>query len=171
LTWKAVAVIGGADHNAEMAELAYKVGRQLAEAGCAVVCGGTGGVMEAVCRGAKSSGGLTIGILGGSDPAEANACVDVPICTGLGEARNTIVVRCASESVIAIGGEFGTLSEIGFALKLGKRVIGLKTWEFAQAAGKCDAIEVAQTADEAVRLALVDQVSASDPEGQNGEPS
>lgn len=146
-------MVGGADHNPKMSALAHEVGRLLAEHGFALVCGGTGGVMEAACRGAKSAGGMTIGILGGSNPDDANPCVDVPICTGLGEARNTVVVRCATDTVIAVGGEFGTLSEIGFALKLGKRVIGLETWELAQASGPCDAIEVVHTPEEAVRLA------------------
>lgn len=85
-------------------------------------------MMEAACRGAKSVGGLTVGIIPGSDRAEANPHVDVAIATGLGEVRNLAVVRTA-DVLIAIGGSYGTLSEIGFALKAGKKVVGLKTWE------------------------------------------
>jgi uncharacterized protein (TIGR00725 family) len=104
------------------------VGRALGERGVALVCGGLGGVMEAACRGAKEAGGATIGILPGSDRAAANEFVDVAIPTGFGEARNVLVVR-AADAVIAVGGGHGTLSEIAFALKAGKRVVGLGTWE------------------------------------------
>jgi uncharacterized protein (TIGR00725 family) len=93
-----------------------------------VVCGGLGGVMEAACRGARAGGGTTIGILPGSDRGDANPFVDVAIPTGLGEARNALVVR-AADALIAVGGGYGTLSEIGLALKAGKRVVGLGTWE------------------------------------------
>jgi uncharacterized protein (TIGR00725 family) len=112
-----------------------------------------GGVMAAVCRGAKSEGGLTIGVLPGYSATDANPHVDVPIVTGMGEARNVIIVRTAS-AVIAVGGEFGTLSEIAFALKLGRSVIGLGTWELARDGQPAEAIIMAQTAEEAVRLAL-----------------
>jgi uncharacterized protein (TIGR00725 family) len=95
-----------------------------------LVCGGLGGVMEAACRGAKGSGGLTVGILPGADRAAANPFVDVAIPTGLGEARNALVVR-AADAVIAIGGGYGTLSEIALALRAGKPVVGLGTWEIA----------------------------------------
>ena len=90
--------------------------------------------MEAACRGAKSAGGTTIGILPGSDPAEANAWVDIPICTGLGYARNVIVVK-TGRAVIAVGGAYGTLSEIAMALTHGKPVIGLATWQISDGAG------------------------------------
>jgi hypothetical protein len=93
-----------------------------------VVCGGLGGVMEAACRGAKEAGGLTVGILPGADRAAANAFVDVAIPSGLGEARNALVVR-AADSVVAVGGGYGTLSEIALALKAGKRVVGLDSWD------------------------------------------
>jgi uncharacterized protein (TIGR00725 family) len=104
------------------------VGRLVAERGAVLVCGGLGGAMEAACRGAKQAGGLTVGILPGSDRSDANPYVDVALPTGLGEARNALVVR-AADAVIAIGGGYGTLSEIAFALKAGKRVIGLDTWD------------------------------------------
>jgi uncharacterized protein (TIGR00725 family) len=92
------------------------------------VCGGLGGVMEAACRGAKEAGGVTVGILPGTDRAAANAFVDVAIPSGLGEARNALVVR-AADALIAVGGGYGTLSEIALALKAGKRVVGLDSWD------------------------------------------
>jgi uncharacterized protein (TIGR00725 family) len=104
------------------------VGRQLAARGAVVVCGGLGGVMEAACRGAKEAGGVTVGILPGMDRAAANAFVDVAIPSGLGEARNAMVVR-AADALVAVGGGYGTLSEIALALKAGKRVVGLDTWD------------------------------------------
>jgi hypothetical protein len=125
----------------------------LAEAGVVLICGGGDGVMAAACRGARAAGGLTIGILPGGSQAEANPDVVIPILTGLGEARNLIIVR-TSRAVIAVGGEFGTLSEIAFALKLGRPVIGLRTWELSQDGRPCHAIVRAATPDEAVRMAL-----------------
>src|SRR5919199_2439349 len=93
-----------------------------------VVCGGLGGVMEAACRGAKSAGGMTVGILPSGSRADANDYVDIALATGLGEARNALVVR-AVDVLIAVGGEYGTLSEIALALKAGKPVVGVGTWE------------------------------------------
>ena len=107
---------------------AEQVGRELASRGVVLVCGGLGGVMEAACRGAKEAGGTTVGILPGTDRSAANPFVDVAIATGLGEGRNALVVR-AADAVIAIGGGYGTLSEIALALKAEKRVVGLGTWE------------------------------------------
>jgi uncharacterized protein (TIGR00725 family) len=107
---------------------AEAVGRELAARGAVVVCGGLGGVMEAACRGAKEAGGRTVGILPGTDRAAANAFVDVAIPSGLGEARNALVVR-AADALIAVGGGYGTLSEIALALKAGKRVVGLDSWD------------------------------------------
>lgn len=120
-----MAVIGPGD---EPTVAAAEVGRLLAERGATLVCGGRGGAMEAACRGAKEADGLTVGILPGADRSEANPFVDVVVPTGLGEARNALVVG-AADAVIAIGGGYGTLSEIALALKAGKRVIGLGTWE------------------------------------------
>ena len=148
-----IAVIGSGTCTPAEAAAAETVGRLLAEAGAVLVCGGRGGVMAAACRGAKSAGGLTVGILPGVDAREANPWVDVPIVTGLGEARNTIVVRTA-EAVIAIGGAYGTLSEIAFALKWGKRVVGLGTWELARGGVPDRGIIRAATPEEAVKLAL-----------------
>jgi uncharacterized protein (TIGR00725 family) len=120
-----VAVIGPGD---EQSVAAAEVGRLVAERGGVVVCGGRGGVMESACRGAKDAGGLTVGILPGDDRSEANPFVDVVLPTGLGESRNALVVA-AADVVIAIRGGYGTLSEIALALKAGKRVIGLDTWD------------------------------------------
>ena len=115
--------------------------------GAVVVCGGRGGAMEAVCRGAASQGGTTIGILPGPDRAEANQWVSVAIPTGLGELRNGLLVR-AGDAVIAVAGGYGTLSEIGFALRIGRPVIGLGTWELGRG------IVVARDAEDAVERAL-----------------
>jgi uncharacterized protein (TIGR00725 family) len=148
-----VAVVGGGMCSSEEAALAEAVGRGLAEAGATLICGGLGGIMAAACRGARAAGGLTIGVLPGANATDANPYVDVPVVTGLGEARNVIIVRTAM-AVIAVGGEFGTLSEIAFALKLGRPVIGLGTWELAKQGQPSGAIVKAGTAEEAVLLAL-----------------
>ena len=126
-----ISVIGAGAPTPEIAELAEQVGIELAKRGVVVACGGLGGVMEAVCRGAKSAGGTTIGILPGDDPREANLWVDLPICTGVGFARNVIVVK-TGRSVIAVGGAYGTLSEIAHALGDGIPVVALKTWTFGR---------------------------------------
>ena len=119
--------MGPGEASDEQAAAAEQVGRLIAEAGALLVCGGLGGVMEAACRGASEAGGRTVGILPGVDRAAANPFVEVAIATGLGEARNALVVRSA-DVLIAIGGAYGTLSEIALALKAGKRVIGIATW-------------------------------------------
>lgn len=123
-----VAVCGGQQPHPRAYEIAQELGSELGRAGVLVVCGGLGGVMEAVCKGAKSAGATTVGILPGLDPKEANEWVDVKIATGIGHARNLAVVASA-DVVVAVDGEFGTLSEIAFALRLGRPVIGLSTWE------------------------------------------
>ena len=105
-----ISVIGAGEPDPVIAGLAEEVGRELAKRGATVVCGGLGGVMEAACRGAKSAGGTTIGILPGHDPAAANRWVDIPVCTGLGYAQNVIVVR-TGRAVIAVGGAYGTLAD------------------------------------------------------------
>ena len=115
----------------EHVDLAEAVGRELAQRGVMVVCGGLTGIMEAVCRGAKSAGGTTIGILPGRDVEDANNYVDIPIVTAMGYSRNVIVVH-TGRAVIAVGGAFGTLSEIGHALGDGIPVVGLKTWELSR---------------------------------------
>jgi uncharacterized protein (TIGR00725 family) len=150
-----VAVVGSGSCSPQEAAVAERVGALLARAGALVICGGLSGVMEAACRGARAEGGLTVGILPGSDRAAANPHVAVAIATGLGELRNGLVVR-AADAVIAVGGEFGTLSEIGFALKLGKRVVGLATWELSR---RSEAILRADSAENAVRLALAERAA------------
>src|SRR3954452_20158339 len=107
------------------------VGRRIADAGGIVVCGGLRGVMEAACRGARSADGITVGLLPGADPGDANPFVSVAIPTGIGELRNGLVVR-AADVVIAIGGEWGTLSEIALAIKNGTPVVGLDTWDLGR---------------------------------------
>jgi uncharacterized protein (TIGR00725 family) len=123
-----VAVVGPGEAGPDEAETAEAVGRELAERGAVLVCGGLGGAMEAACRGAKAAGGTTLGILPGPDRAAANEFVDVAVATGLGEARNALVVR-AADALVAVGGAYGTLSEIALALKASKRVVGLGSWE------------------------------------------
>ncbi|MEA2468296.1 MAG: hypothetical protein QOJ57_2422 [Thermoleophilaceae bacterium] len=148
-----VAVVGAGEASADEQREAEQVGRGLAQAGAVVVCGGLGGVMEAACRGAKSAGGTTVGILPGTARDAANPFVDIAVATGLGEMRNALVVRSA-DALIAVGGEFGTLSEIALALKAGKPVVGLGTWQLARGDKPIDAIVRAASADEAVRRVL-----------------
>lgn len=148
-----VAVCGAGQCGPDLAILAECVGRGLAEAGALLVCGGLGGVMAAACRGARLAGGTTIGLLPGLDRGEANPDVLIPIATGLGEGRNLLIVRTA-DSVIAIGGEYGTLSEIALARKLGKLVVGLHTWNLGtDKDGQTHILPAADPA-EAVALAL-----------------
>ncbi len=148
-----VAVCGGSVFEEEAARHAREVGAALAREGAIVMCGGGGGVMEAVCEGAHSEGGMTIGFLPGDDRADANQYVDVSIPTGLGEMRNMLLVR-ASDVVIAISGEFGTLSEVAYALRLGIPVVGLNTWELHKAGKISEAITNVSTPEEAARTAL-----------------
>jgi uncharacterized protein (TIGR00725 family) len=148
-----IAVVGPGKPSAAEYDTAQEVGRALAEQGAVVVCGGLGGVMEAACRGAKSAGGATVGILPGTREEEANEWVDLPLPTGLGEARNAILVRVAS-GVVAVGGGYGTLSEIAFALRASKPVVGIGTWEIARAGEPDDSIVRAAGAAEAADLIL-----------------
>jgi hypothetical protein len=142
-----VAVIGAGACDSDTAERARAVGSLLAGRGCVVLTGGLGGVMEAASRGAAEVGGLVIGVLPGADPADANPHVAVAIASGMGDARNAILANTA-EAFVAVAGEHGTLSEIAFALKRGKRVVSLGSWQVDPA------ILVALTPEEAVRLAL-----------------
>jgi hypothetical protein len=148
-----IAVIGDAHCAEEVAALAEAVGRELAQRGAVLVCGGLGGVMEAACKGAKSAGGLTVGILPTASRQDANPYVDVPIVTGMGQARNVLVVQSA-QAVIAVHGEYGTLSEIAHALKLGIPVVGLHTWRLTKDGQERTVIVQAATAQEAVERAL-----------------
>jgi uncharacterized protein (TIGR00725 family) len=148
-----VAVVGPSRGEPAHLDAAEAVGRALAERGAVVVCGGLGGAMEAACRGAKSAGGTTVGILPGTDRSAANEFVDFAVATGLGEARNAVIAR-TTDAVIAVGGAYGTLSEIALALAAGKKVIGLDTWTLATAKGPDEAIERAASPQEAVERAL-----------------
>ncbi|MGH2634885.1 MAG: TIGR00725 family protein [Actinomycetota bacterium] len=148
-----VAVVGpSAGTPAELA-LGEAVGRGLARAGAVLVCGGMGGVMEAAAGGATEAGGKAVGILPTTSRLEGNPYLTVAIATGMGEARNAIVVRTA-DVVIAVHGEFGTLSEIALALKMGKPVVGLGTWELAKAGEAVPAIVPAASPEDAVAKAL-----------------
>lgn len=155
-----IAVIGGSTADTDELAAAEIVGRILAEQGAVLICGGRGGVMEAACRGAKSAGGLTVGILPGRERSEANPYVDIPIVTGMGEARNAIVVRSA-QAVVAIGGGYGTLSEIAFALHFGVPVVGLGTWQPVRTGTPTPPIVNAASPQEAAERALALARSAS----------
>ena len=123
-----IGVIGGHSCSRKTAKLAQELGREIAKLGAILVCGGLGGIMQAVAKGAKQNGGATVGILPGDDKKEANPFIDVPIATGLGYTRNTLVTT-AADIIIALEGRYGTLSEIGFALNAKKPVIGLGSWD------------------------------------------
>jgi uncharacterized protein (TIGR00725 family) len=142
-----IAVVGAGSAEADTLNTAEAVGRAIAERGAMLVCGGLGGVMEAAAKGAKSAGGTTIGILPQPYRHDANPYIDVPIATGFGEGRNVFIIRTA-DVVIAVGGEYGTLSEIALALKSGKAVIGLGTWDIK-------GILKADSPEHAVDLALI----------------
>lgn len=146
-----IGVIGGSSATREEFALAEGVGRALAEAEALLICGGRSGVMEAACKGAKEGGGLTIGVLPGGDRGEANDYVDIAIATGIGYARNAIVAR-AADGLIAVGGSYGTLSEIGLALGYEKPLVGLRTWEVAREGHAEVPIARAETPEEAVRM-------------------
>jgi uncharacterized protein (TIGR00725 family) len=148
-----IGVIGGNEVSPAVATQAETVGREIARRGGTVVCGGMGGVMEAACKGATDAGGLTIGILPGDSRAQANACVRIPIITGIGYARNVAVVR-TSQAIIAVDGSYGTLSEIAYALQAGIPVIGLGTWRVSLDDNEADAIHRATTPEEAVEKAF-----------------
>ncbi len=142
-----IAVIGAGECDAATLETAGEVGRLLAEAGCVVLTGGLGGVMEVASRGAAQAGGTVVGVLPGADPGSANASVAIPIASGMGDARNAIIANTA-QAFVAIGGSYGTLSEIAFALKRGKRVVAVGSWDVDPA------VEQVETAAEAVRRIL-----------------
>ena len=148
-----ISVIGSGNAEPDIYALAEDVGKALGKRGVTVVCGGMGGVMEAVCKGAKATGGNTIGILPGDNPNQSNKWVDYPICTGLKYARNVIVVK-SGRSVIAIGGAFGTLSEIGHALAENIPTIGLRTWIMSRNGVEDKSIQVATDPVDAVDKAI-----------------
>lgn len=148
-----VAVIGGQQATEGEERIAYEVGKGIAEGGHYVICGGLGGIMQAACRGAREAGGTTIGILPGPFRSDANPFVDIVIATDMGQARNAIIIRTA-DSVVAVGGEYGTLTEIGMALKMGKRVIALESWRIERAGRFDDRIVYAESVEDAVSQAL-----------------
>jgi uncharacterized protein (TIGR00725 family) len=148
-----IGVIGPGHKDAAAESLAKEVGRLAARAGAVLVCGGMGGAMEAASRGAQEAGGTVVGILPGFSADDANDFVDIPIVTGMSHARNTIIVWTC-DALIAIHGEYGTLSEIALALKCCKPVIGLKTWELESVGCDDPNFRAADSSEEAVKLAL-----------------
>lgn len=148
-----VSIVGGADCTSDERLAAEEVGYQLASHGVVILTGGRGGVMEAASKGAQEAGGITVGVLPGGDHLGGNDYLSIAIPTGLGEGRN-VVVALAGHVVIAIGGTHGTLSEIAHALRAGRRVIGLNTWTAVDKGGEHLDLLIAQSADEAVNLAL-----------------
>ena len=142
-----IGVIGAGQCSLEIERLAEEVGREIAKKKALIICGGLGVVMEASARGAKEEGGVTIGILPGFSFEDANPFLDIPIVTGLSHARNVVVVR-SSQAIIAVEGGYGTLSEIGIALKLRKPVVGLRTWDISKK------IITVETPKEAVKKAM-----------------
>ena len=141
-----IGVIGASEATPGERETALEVGRRIAGKGAVLLSGGSGGVMEAACMGAKSEGGITVGIIPGASKSEANGYVDIPVVTGMGHGRN-IIVASSCDAIIAIGGGFGTLSEIAFALRLKIPVVGIGTWdvssEIKKAAGPGEAVDMA----------------------------
>jgi hypothetical protein len=159
-----ISVVGESRASAEITRLAEEVGAEIAKADAVLVCGGLKGVMEAASRGAKAAGGVTIGILPGSRREEANPYIDYPIVTGIGYARNKLVVK-TGQVVIAVGGSYGTLSEISFALGYEIPVVGLKTWQLIHHSGQIDkTINYANSPQEAVELAIKLAKAARPPE-------
>ena len=148
-----VAVVGPNDATQTELDQAEAIGEGLARAGAVLVCGGLGGVMHAAARGCERAGGVSIGILPGDDRDPGSPHLTVAVSTGMGETRNAIIVR-TSDVLIAISGEFGTLSEVAFALKLGKPVVGVRTWELSKGGKPVEAIHRVETPDEAVMEAL-----------------
>jgi uncharacterized protein (TIGR00725 family) len=152
---KYISVIGASICDTETAAAAEEIGRLIARAGAVLICGGLGGVMEAACRGAREEGGATVGILPGLDREDANPYIDYAICTGIGHARN-LAVAASGDAVIAVGGEFGTLSEIGLARKAGRRVVLLGSWKISNGGGLSEGILTATSPVQALLLALED---------------
>jgi len=150
---RVIAVIGGGQPSAKESRFAEEVGRELARQGAILVCGGLGGVMEAACKGASLQGGITIGVLPGDSRRAANPYVQIPVVTGMGYARNVVVVKSA-QAVIAIGGSYGTLSEIAHALQNGIPVIGLNTWSLSRNGQQDNSMIPVQSPVDAVNRAL-----------------
>jgi uncharacterized protein (TIGR00725 family) len=153
-----VSVIGASEGEAEILRSAEEVGRLLADGGAVVVCGGLTGVMEAVSRGASGAGGVVVAVLPTLSPADANQYATYAIATGIGHARNLAVVA-SGDAVIAVGGEWGTLSEIAYARKLDKPVVALQSWPLRNRAGTDLGIAEAETPADAVKAALSSAVT------------
>lgn len=153
-----IAVVGPGDAVGEdLLAAAYAVGRGVASHRAALVCGGLGGVMAAACRGARDAGGLTVGLLPGSDRADGNPYLDVAVPTGLGQGRNLLVVR-AADAVIAVGGSWGTMSEVSLACREGRRVVALHGWRVTDGTGTPVAgFRTAESPRDAVAFALADR--------------
>jgi uncharacterized protein (TIGR00725 family) len=154
-------VFGASASDAELDAHAAEVGRLIAEAGAVLVCGGRDGIMAAAAEAARGAGGDVIGVLMSDDPGDANEHCTHVVATGIGQARN-LAVAASGDATIAIGGEWGTLSEIAFARRLGRRVVVLDSWSLVGRGAMADApgIELAETPADAVRLAL-DAASSS----------
>jgi len=142
-----IAVVGANKCSKKLRDMAAEVGRYVAENGGVIVCGGLGGIMEGAARGAREAGGLTIGFLPSANKDDANDCVDIVIPTGMGEARNLLVVK-AADVVVAFPGKYGTLSEMAFALQMGKPLISVNAWNLG------DEVRQAETPVEAAKLAM-----------------
>ena len=148
-----VSVIGASECSAELAATAEELGRLLAERGCVVVCGGHDGIMDAVARGVSKAGGVSIGILPETDRKRAAPDLTYSVCSGIGHARNLSVVA-SGDVVIAVGGAWGTLSEIGLARSIGRTVVLLDSWSMQPAEGELEGVCVASSPGEAVAAAL-----------------
>jgi uncharacterized protein (TIGR00725 family) len=147
-----ISVVGPSDAPPDVLRIAEEVGACVARAGAILVTGGGSGAMEAACRGARAAGGVTLGLLPGSSRSDGNAFLDVSVPTGMGEMRNVLVVRSA-DGIVAVGGAFGTLSEIALAFKLGKPIVGIGTWT-ASIGGETAPMLTAATAEQAVGLLM-----------------
>jgi uncharacterized protein (TIGR00725 family) len=144
-----IAVCGESDPRTSLKELAFEVGRRIAERDAVLICGGLTGVMEHAARGARSAGGLTVGLLPGDDPRDANPFIEIAIATGIGHGRNAILASTA-DGVVAVGGGLGTLSEVALALRNGRPTIGIATWRFDRERRTEPELQVAATAEEAL---------------------
>lgn len=148
-----IGVIGASQPPEELLPVAEKVGEEIARRGGILICGGMGGIMEWACKGAKKRGGLTVGILPSMTREDANPFVDIPIVTGVGYARNVIVVL-SSQAIIAIGGAYGTLTELAFALHFNIPVVGIRTWHLVSEHTEVKGIQYVDDPEEAVRIAM-----------------